>query len=66
MEYRGEEKMEMLGEEKMNSFDMEEEKVQDKSSTDAHAHVHFAGRAAAGSDLPICISKNGVKHVSLS
>lgn len=28
------------------------------------AHVHFAGRVPAGSRLPICISKNGVNHVS--
>ena len=63
MEYQGqEEKVEMIEEEKVNSFGMEEEKVQDKSHVEAHAH--FAGRVPAGSTLPICVSKNGVNHVS--
>ena len=51
-----------LGEEKVDSFDMEEEKTEEKSSVEAHAH--FAGRIPAGTDLPVCVSKNGVNHVS--
>lgn len=62
MEFQGEEKIEILGEEKMNSFDMGEEKVEEVSTTNAHAH--FAGRVPAGFDLPVCVSKNGVNHVS--
>lgn len=64
MTYRGEEKTEMpyLEETKVNySYDMQEEKV-DRSTSSA-AHAHFAGRVPAGSDLPICVSKNGVNHV---
>lgn len=66
MTYRGEEKTEMpnLEETKVNySHDMQEEK-EDRSTSSA-AHAHFAGRVPAGSDLPICVSKNGVNHVRL-
>jgi hypothetical protein len=62
MKYQGEEKIEMPGEEKVDSFDMGEKKVEEATSTIAHAH--FAGRVPAGLDLPVCISKNGVNHVS--
>ena len=66
MTYRGEEKTEMsyLEETKVDYLcGMEEDKV-DKSTSSA-AHAHFAGRVPAGSDLPICVSKNGVNHVRI-
>lgn len=44
---------------------IEEEKVDPAINGLAgpEAHAHFAGRVPAGSQLPICISKNGVNHV---
>ena len=48
----------------------EEEKVdpaficRETMNTCADAHVHFAGRVPAGSKIPICVSKDGVNHVS--
>ena len=55
-------------EEKMAPQFSEEEKVdpaiQEASASNPEAHVHFAGRVPAGSKLPICVSKNGVNHVS--
>jgi len=39
----------------------EEKYDTEKSSSDAH--THFAGRVTAGTQLPICVSKNGVNHV---
>lgn len=44
----------------MDSLYIEEKMVEDKSSP----HVHFAGRVPAGTVLPVCLSKNGVNHVS--
>lgn len=41
---------------------MEEKYDTERSSSDAH--THFAGRVTAGTELPICMSKNGVYHVS--
>lgn len=40
-----------------------EEKYDSEKST-SEAHMHFAGRVSAGSKLPICVSKNGINHVS--
>lgn len=43
----------------------EEEKVDPAVARAAETHAHFAGRQPCGSQLPICVSKNGVNHVSL-
>lgn len=45
----------------MGSF--EDEKVKKEKST-SEAHTHFAVRVTAGSKLPTCVTKNGLKHVS--
>ena len=47
---------------------VEEEKVDPASinMTAPEAHAHYAGRVPVGSQLPICVSKNGVNHVSFS
>ncbi|KAL7547627.1 hypothetical protein ACHAWF_010918 [Thalassiosira exigua] len=60
---------------RMRSSDDEEEKAADPPSAavaagvagppaaSAEAHVHFAGRMPAGSTLPVCVSKDGPRHV---
>mmetsp|Transcript_31808 Transcript_31808/g.67376 ORF Transcript_31808/g.67376 Transcript_31808/m.67376 type:complete len:542 (+) Transcript_31808:310-1935(+) len=54
----------MVSFEEKNREPYEEEKeelLSNKVTTESH--THFAGRVPAGSQIPICVAKNGVNHV---